>query len=219
MIDHRNKVIFIHIPKNAGTSIERTVFNNFDFNLKYSKEYLFGFDNELGINLQHLTLNQMIRFKFITKELLSDYNSFAVVRNPFSRAISGYIWLMKDLQINDTFTNFLLRKGEFTPLKLKKTLRYVEDHFYTQSHFIKLKDEIKIKNILRFETLEKDIKEYNSNYQLKHHFKKNKKAKIKLVKFFTNRNIKLINEIYKEDFENFNYSKKFNAIKYILGYV
>lgn len=223
MIDHKNKMLFIHIPKNAGTSIERTVFKDYNFNTKYSSTFLLGFDNQHNINLQHATLSELLQYHFISNDILDTYNSFAVVRNPYSRSVSGYNWLMKDLKISDTFSNFLLRKGAFAEEKLKQNKALVLDHFYTQTKFVEIDGEIKIKDILKFERLKDDFINYmhkiGLDCQLNLHFKKNKKNKLKTLKLFTKENISLIQDIYKEDFQNFGYNKKFSKLSFILGHV
>jgi hypothetical protein len=223
MIDHKRKILFIHVPKNAGTSIERTVFTNYDFNNKYSLEYLIGYDKKNMINLQHATLKELIDFKYISENILNEYHSFAVVRNPFTRAISGYIWLLNDLGIEESFSNFLKRKGEFSTEKLTNHSTYVMDHFYTQSEFLTYKGNIAVKSILKFERLDKDFKKFNAEingkYFLNIHFKKNKKKRRKLLKLFTEENLELIRDRYSEDFDNFGYTKKISKLKFLLGYV
>ena len=223
MIDHFKKLLFVHIPKNAGTSVERSIFDEFDFSLGYNKEYLFGFDPELHINLQHATLNQMLENQLISENKLKEYHSFTVVRNPFTRAVSGYTWLMRDRGINDTFANFLLKKGEFAESKLQEHPTYVLDHFFTQTEFIKVENEIQIKEILKFENLQKDfnmyMKKIGLNCKLESHFKKSKTKKSILIKLYTEKNLSIIREVYREDFENFDFSKKFNKLKFFIGYV
>ena len=68
-VDHKRKLIFIHIPKNAGTSIE-----------KYCDMNDTGHHN----------------WKYYFSKYLSDWNeytSFAVIRDPIDRFISCYHWI------------------------------------------------------------------------------------------------------------------------------
>lgn len=224
MIDRGKKLLFIHIPKNAGTTIERTVFSDYNFKLKYSEKYLTGYDSKLGINLQHARVKDLIENELVSEADIREFQSFAVVRNPFTRALSGYVWLQKDLGISDTFSNFLKMEGEFSEKALSRHSTYVLDHFYTQSSFVTLKGDLVVKNILQFESLSQDFERFNTSisgdYALNTHFKKNRKVnKFKLVKLLTKENMELIKTKYSEDFERFGYPTDFNRLKYLLGSV
>lgn len=223
MISDSKKILFIHIPKNAGTSVERTVFSDFDFIDSFSDIDLYGYDETLGVNLHHATLNQLIEFNFVSKRKLESYNTFAIVRNPYTRALSGYVWLMRDLKIEDTFENFLLEKGKFSSLSLKSQNKFVLDHFYSQSKFIMINNRIGVKDILRFEKIDVDFHVYMQkigfDYKISSHFKKNKINKFELMKYLTKKNKEIIREKYKDDFENFDYDKNINNIRYLFGNV
>lgn len=89
-ISHNYKAIFVHIPKNAGESIE-------------TKLGIYGMrENPLntlwGIHgkyvLQHLTASQMKRL-FIADDVFNDYFKFAFVRNPWDKAVSEYHWYLR----------------------------------------------------------------------------------------------------------------------------
>lgn len=224
MIDRGKKLLFIHIPKNAGTTIERTVFSDYNFKLKYSEEYLSGYDSKLGINLQHARVKDIVENNLLSEADIHEYRSFAVVRNPFTRALSGYVWLQKDLGISDTFSNFLRMEGEFSEEALSRHSTYVLDHFYTQSSFVTLNGEVVVKDILRFESLNQDFERFNTaingDYALNTHFKKNRKVnKFKQVKLLTPENMELIKARYSEDFQRFGYPTEFSKLKYLMGSV
>ena len=66
MIDHRRRFVFVHIPKTAGISIYEA----------------FGSRSQMG----HLRLEDHPPFP-------ADYFKFAIVRNPWDRAVSTYAYL------------------------------------------------------------------------------------------------------------------------------
>ena len=224
MIDRKRKLLFIHIPKNAGTTIERTVFPNHDFKTGYSKEYLYGYDKAAQLNLQHASVIDLLGNYLISEADLRDCYSFAVVRNPFTRALSGYVWLQNDLGISDTFSNFLNMKGEFSKEALAKHSTYALDHFFTQASFVTLNGELAVDDILSFESLQQDFERFNvsigADFSLETHLKKNRKVnRLRLVKLLTSENMELIKSKYSEDFDRFGYSKNFSRLKYLMGFV
>ena len=168
-------------------------------------------------------MEELLVNNLINKNDLESYTSFAVVRNPYTRAISGFVWLLKDLKTNGTFDQFLKREGAFSKETLKGKQVNVEDHFYTQSKFITNHGKIAIDHILHFENLSKDFSEFSKsidlNVTLNTHYKKNRKSRWDMSKLMTKNNIALIQEIYRDDFKNFNYPLNFNKWSYLLGYV
>ena len=99
MISHHRKFIFLHIPKCGGTSIE-SVFGSWRNN--YSKDYFY-----LGKNRQHFLLNKILD----EYPKCSNYFKFAFIRNPFSRVVSEYNYILsnsknlKDLSFKDFVLN------------------------------------------------------------------------------------------------------------------
>lgn len=66
-IDHKNEFIFIHIPKNAGTSISKSI----------------GLEQT-----SHITIREIK--SILSKEVFSSYFKFCFVRNPWDRFLSLY---------------------------------------------------------------------------------------------------------------------------------
>jgi len=75
-INHKHKFIFIHIPKNAGTSIR----NSFDIN---------GYDKQVvSKRYPHSRCSEI--WKYCGEDVWNEYYKFAFVRNPFDRLVSFY---------------------------------------------------------------------------------------------------------------------------------
>jgi len=72
MISYKNKFIFIHTPKTAGTSIMKAL-NNCNI-----------------IGEGHHTLQEIIRLNNLRSCDLKNFFKFSVVRNPWSLAVSNY---------------------------------------------------------------------------------------------------------------------------------
>ena len=104
-------LLFIHIPKNAGKSIEASLgvvpnhfihrphtrgvvnslckyFLNITQN-RYTRKRLFG-AYDYVLCAQHLTLIEILMLNLIPEGKLSSTHKFAVVRNPYDRALSTF---------------------------------------------------------------------------------------------------------------------------------
>jgi len=104
MISHKHKLIFLHVPKNAGCSIERTI--GCEEELKYTYKYK---NNEKPylINKQH-AIPIEIKEEY-GKNIWNEYIKIAVVRNPWDRFVSLYFHFkrIKLLSEKITFEKFV----------------------------------------------------------------------------------------------------------------
>jgi hypothetical protein len=86
-------IVFIHIPRTAGTYIEGLLCEKYNCENNWpnpNTDNLFGLykinDNNY-LTLQHLTLNEMIKYNFINKNSDKQF-IFTIIRNPYDRVIS-----------------------------------------------------------------------------------------------------------------------------------
>ncbi|WP_421906112.1 sulfotransferase family 2 domain-containing protein [Mameliella sp.] len=106
-IFHHQKLIFVHIPKNAGKSVEsaflgpggpvsgkRSSLNaacklllRWTSSAIPNRELLGSLDYTFAA--QHMTFREMTDYGFVSEERCPGYRSFAVIRNPFDRAVSS----------------------------------------------------------------------------------------------------------------------------------
>jgi hypothetical protein len=84
MISNTHKFIFVHIPKNAGTSIENLLFKHYH---EDKKKHIF-FDKKLLHFNQHLTLSEIQKHR-VRGQSFFDYFKFTYVRNPWERMVSA----------------------------------------------------------------------------------------------------------------------------------
>lgn len=187
---------FIHISKNAGTSIERTgLAKSLQWGIFHSYEY--------GYWHNYFSLKPIgLRLK---------YDWFMVVRNPYYRILSEYYceWGgigKKNINHNKSEMNEYLIK------KIKnrdpKGDHYTEQHKYLDNH-----KDVHI-FILRFEQLNEDFTKLMSFYNIKNinlikvNTKENKNKKLQFtIEDFSKELIDLINSVYDKDFTLFNYEK------------
>jgi hypothetical protein len=191
---HKYKLIFIHVPKTGGTSIEKIL------NLRNNYNGYGILENKA---LQHLKWNS---YKlFLGDNIFNNYYKFSVVRNPIDRLISEYYWtpLKFGYKSGKSFDIFLNKCEEIVNNSKYKKTKY-HDHFIPQYLFLCDKnDKIKVNKIFKFEEFEKInkfLKKYNNN-KLEHTVKNKFKKNIVLTSDQKNR----IFSLYKKDFLLFNY--------------
>jgi hypothetical protein len=102
MIFFNQRIIFIHIPRCGGTSIEQNLWYKefgkyFSFKETNEKNLLQGFvdkysNKHQSDGLQHLTA---FNIKKIYPKEFEQFYKFTFIRNPFSRAVSLYLEIMK----------------------------------------------------------------------------------------------------------------------------
>jgi len=198
-INKQYKLLFIHIPKTAGTSIELY------FNMQHPELFYQGVTNlkigNIAFAPQHLRLKD-----FTTPDKLEYYNNyhrFAVVRNPYDRVLSEYFWQNKHIG------NFYAPDFE---VWLKSYYSNIDtDHKLSQTEYLYVNGKKEIHTILKQETLGKDFAEllkrinYKGNSPLA---KVNISSNRPDFRNMLSENCKtFIYEMYKDDFINFNYER------------
>jgi hypothetical protein len=177
-------IVFIHIPKTAGSSIRRGFFKG-----NFEKKVPETFPKEW---------ESMFKFTF--------------VRNPFDRFVSNYKmftsgFLDKKNSIN--VSNYKLTIDEFFELS-KKDLNYYNTsgigfHTYPQTH--KLNFLHKADFIGRFENLEEDFKKVCELCNIKYDKlpKWNETERLHYREYYSNKLREKITDYYREDLETLNY--------------
>lgn len=211
MISHHYKVIYIHIPKCAGSSIER-YFGAKPFNWKepnYDK--LVGWDPKRKIHLQHATPRQLLELDLITESVWDDYYKFTIIRDPWSRLVSSFVWLKHEHSIKGSFSDFLLRTGQFERiLDPSIGMETRSEHLKPQMDYITLNGKNCLDYICHFETLEKDIQEIFNKIgisgTLGYYDKKGRyKRGFHYSELFDKKTYNLVRELYPEDLERLGY--------------
>lgn len=195
MIDHNHKFVFIHVPKTAGTSIER-FFGHNAFHKKFrtgipNKEIMIGFDSGSGKYFQHLTISEI-------HDLLGDdiasYFSFGFVRNPWSKIVSSYFFY-KNHGFN-SFKDFLLSS------KIPD-----QSHLMSQYDFFFDRDQQLVDFIGRFENLDSDFefvcKKIGFPYKKLLH--KNKSNHKHYTEYYDDETREIVAQKYAKDIQHFGY--------------
>ena len=207
----KRKLLFLHVPKTAGTSLRYT---------------------ELSSKADHIIhpINQYGAFNIIEEKKLEKHFKFAFTRNPWDRFVSLYFYFLnmkKDdpaykydykavdaIQEFKTLEDFCLNYWDFSaklqkmsPEQAKSLAYHGKFHFRNQSRWTHHDGENITDYIGKFENLLEDVKELedilglcNSNVP---HLNKTKHKHYK--KYYNQKMINAVAEIYEEDIKNFNY--------------
>jgi hypothetical protein len=230
-IHNKKKIIFIHIPKCGGTSILSFFYTKKDLYLHllscknvFMKRWYFKnkFLNKLtskiaskfvknhmsneGFPVCHLPINKYKTHYNLTDQMFSNYNTFTIIRNPYTRFLSMYNFTHDSLLLNPeqfiTFvTNILKSRNDNRRKWFQPQYYFLCDHDH----------KIIVKNILKYEHLDSDFNKFNDtfNFTNKHipHLNKSYK-KYKFEQFYQNKSIKdKVYDLYNIDFITFNYPK------------
>jgi hypothetical protein len=203
-------LLFIHIPKTGGTSVEK--YFSKKYNIPLNKKSLYVIDpdkfkktHNLNINssLQHIIYEKIIKYKKYFKIDTNEMKILSIVRNPYDRIISD-LFHYKYIDLKSS------KKEVFEAIK-NHIINNKDNHAIPQFLFVtdenrKLIDNIQI---LRTESLNDDM--YKLGYtDFNNHDNKRadkKDSKINYKKFLNKLSIRLINNYYHNDFVLFNYKK------------
>lgn len=130
---------FIHIPKNAGTSLVYWLEKN---HIKILR----------GIEPKKVGIHRYA--SFWAEE---DSEKFCIIRNPYTRTISYYNYLTKGEKWNYTFEEFVRNK-----ITNKKTK--VPNAWNPQINWIYENDTLLVDKIIRYETMELELQDYFKCY-------------------------------------------------------
>jgi hypothetical protein len=169
MIDHLNKLIFVHLEKAGGTSIEH-IFTKIDW-WNITNPLLADYDNQKE---KHVKL-ELIKKLYHQYE---NYKKFTIVRNPITLFLSKCVWLKCESTITD------------------KNINSIIDTYNKRWHINSLYDFVGDKNeydyVIRFENYQSDyyqmLDEFNldkNKYKLVHKNRQNHLINYQQAKFNT----------------------------------
>ncbi len=180
----RYKLVFIHIPKTAGTSVEQ-FFNDNGGCLFLDRKTRIN-----GHSIQHSTYSELKDMKMIP----SDYRIFTVIRHPYDRFLSDYNYYCTRLGFEGDTMDFA--KYYFS------TFEKFDNHNRSMTYFLTVDGKIQKEiEIIRIENLSWEL------YQ-KFGIRLIKKMNVsrKIQKILPQEVKDFVYEQWKEDFDNFNFT-------------
>jgi hypothetical protein len=186
------KCIYVHIPKAGGVSLSMQLFGNLGGGHNRIKDYRLIF----------------------SKEEWHAYYKFTVVRNPWDRLVSAYFFLKEGGfdEIDKKWFDANLSKykdfEDFVVSWLSKKNIYTWNHFIPQFEFVCIGNKIVVDKVLKLENMLSNIAEINKKLNTNinsSHENKTKSRESDYRVYYTDRTKKIVEEIYRNDIEMFNY--------------
>jgi hypothetical protein len=192
---HKNKILFVHVPKSAGTSIAKP----------------------LGLTPEHLTQDTIIDTQLKGRNI-SEYYKFCFVRNPWDRFVSLYHYVCDGSEMWNTSSY-----GKGPHIDFKTFCKVCRNgciianhhvwnvHYNPQLSFINVpawsESSKSIDYIGRFENLQEDLNQICKNagikpFQVPH---KNKTKHKHYTEYYNNETRQIVAEKYAEDISHFGY--------------
>ena len=192
-INHEKKLIFVHIPKNAGTSIIK------------------------AMGIENCYMDKTIEeYKEHYHEYWNEYTKFTVVRDPIDRFISAYKFArMKESGWFSATGEEGLEKHEHYELCNELDINGYVKCVYDKKvynrwiapqtfHILNKKNQLEIDYYVRYENLLEDLQKIGINKIQKLNSSKIDNDKVIQL---TRKSKNMLYEIYEVDYLNFNYTK------------
>lgn len=227
MISHEHKCIFIHIPKCAGSSVEKA-FNIDNSNNEANYNSLFGWCDENKFLMQHATPQQLLDSGLLTVNQWKTYYKFIIYRNSWSKSLSDYIYLFETSKILGKFSDYSKAYGVYynklhsdnshKPIYEGSHLLKQKDFFYLDGDLIEYDSAFSLNDIsLGFEKVARDLKLHPDFFNV--HINKSTIRVKHYSLLYNSKRKKIIEKLYKDDidFFDFTFEDKKNALSTIIS--
>ena len=201
---HEHKIIFFHIGKTGGFSIEKALgLGQLDYRV-FDDRVVHGLNK--GVMTQHARPGYVR--DIVGDDIFNEYYKFTIVRNPWDRMVSAYHYLY-DFHVKKfgDFPTWLKHKYDMVTMN-----KYKEGSHYTPQIEFTHEDGVQVVDYIgRFEQLNESFdyickKVDISNISLPM-LNKSKHKKKSYIEYYTPETVKLVEEMYCEDIIEFGYEK------------
>ena len=205
LISNKHNFLFVHIYKNAGTSITETL-RPFALKPMYWKAH--KLIKKIGVPSPffephpfhgHIKSSEII--ELLGENEFKRYFSFAIVRNPWDWQVSLYKYILK--QKTHHQHNLVKSLGSFD----KYIIWRCESEVRLQKDFIYSKDNDLLVNFVgKYENLDNDFEQICSSIGISASLKKLNVSNTKPYQaFYNEKSIELVRQVFESDIKTFNY--------------
>lgn len=156
MIDRKHDLIFVHVPKTGGQSVEKVFIERNGLTWDERAPLLLRRNDDPAIGperLAHITAEEYVTLGHVSPDEFARMFKFGFVRNPWSRIVSAYLY--RDLEHDMSFAWFVDRFLAYDGL-------FANDarHAMPQAEFLyDANDQLLVDFVGRFESLAADFAE------------------------------------------------------------
>ncbi|MBC8421853.1 MAG: sulfotransferase family 2 domain-containing protein [Pelagibacteraceae bacterium] len=202
LVNHKRQLLFIHIPKNAGTTFK---------NILYSTHGDVEWQKPFGTKKKYT--HQPLKSFVASFPECKDYKVITIIRNPYERALSWYTYYRTPSYYNK---HPQMRSIHYAQQSFLEFLKWYDRNFKSKwemlpqtwwySHKKKLHSDYQI----RFENFNNDINKLcdelnmDLSFDIPHNNKSKESLEVKDV--YSDESISIINRWYEKDFEELQYS-------------
>jgi hypothetical protein len=190
-----SKSIFVRIPKSAGRSVSISLYDCLVGSHLTLKDYQIVFDED--------------GFK--------DYFKFTLVRNPWDRLVSAYLFLKEggvtgfDKYFSKKYLHNVFDFEDFVKNHLSKNEVLSFTHFRPQTDFLLINGELALDFVGKFENIEEDFEVIKRQLNMPPYIELTKKnvtgsrTKKDYRDYYTEEMIGIVKKVYQKDIELFDY--------------
>lgn len=198
---NKHKVVFLHIGKTGGFSVEKALgLPSGDYRV-FNSEYVTGLNK--GVMTQHARLDYINQH--LTQEQ-RNYRVFTVVRNPWYRMVSAFYYLYHaHVKKFETFDKWLVHKHDMVVNN-----KYREgSHYIPQIEYTHRDGELIVDYILRTEHLQRDYEHLCFQLNIDSgELPRTNISKLRekpYLEHYNNTTKDMVHEMYAKDVEQYNY--------------
>lgn len=205
------KILFIDITKTAGTAITesfRREFPNYVFEGKHhSIQNFIAYGSHISDDSGNTHIGTC---SVVTSTEIHSYNTFSVVRNPYDRMVSLWLWGCQDVY-GPNFDLFVSNVSnnkykDFNRVRYRPQVEWISD----------VQGNVRVPHILRYEALADDFPKFLNKIGIEPFpllvrntaLDMSKKKREPFQSYYTNESTRqIVEDIWAKDFEMFNYKK------------
>ncbi|MDG2046046.1 MAG: sulfotransferase family 2 domain-containing protein [Halioglobus sp.] len=204
-VSHEHKIIFVHIPRTAGESIE----NCLGMYGGDPIQFFWGAVDNFDV-LQHNTAREL-KLKIHNDALWDEYTKFSVVRNPFSKTVSEYHWYLR-YGPHCSFEDWVISLENRIAINRNINIAEIGHNMPQNSFLLDEHKQLMMDKIIKFENLEEEFTDFLLAQDIVAVLPPASTTKSQMLledfrDYYDENTAEIVEKIYREDLSAFSYDK------------